>query len=343
MTTSHFFIIFLTISYTTLASASSLTNFLQCLHDSFDVSNPISDLIFTPDNSSSFTNVLQDYIKNKRFLSPSTPKPLAIITAKEESHISQNQGLFIRAIPQVVKGTKQDEKTIEVVFIALYLGKSENLLKHVNQRFPKLRLKQQDCIEASWVESILFWDGSPFGISIETLLDRHVKVENFYKVKSDYVKQVIPKLDLEFIWKEMIKIDKIRMQFSPYGGRMGEISSSEIPFPHRKGNLFMIGYFKRWDEDGEAAADANINKMRGFYASMAPFVSKNPRETFLCYKDLDNGMNVPSNETSFANALVYGPKYFKGNFKRLVNAKNKIDPLNFFKHEQSIPTYHAPY
>ncbi|KAI9198950.1 hypothetical protein LWI28_024988 [Acer negundo] len=69
---------------------------------------------------------------------------------------------------------------------------------------------------------------------------------------------------------------------------------------------------------------------------MTSYVSSGPREAFLNYRDLDIG-SMSSNQSSFKNAQVYGFKYFKGNFQRLVNVKGKIDPDNFFKNEQSIP------
>lgn len=35
---------------------------------------------------------------------------------------------------------------------------------------------------------------------------------------------------------------------------------------------------------------------------------------------------------------VYGIKYFKENFERLVKVKTAVDPQNFFRDEQSIPS-----
>jgi hypothetical protein len=71
---------------------------------------------------------------------------------------------------------------------------------------------------------------------------------------------------------------------------------------------------------------------------MTPYVSSSPREAFLNYRDADIGANRPSNVTKFDIARTYGKKFFKGNFERLVSVKAKIDPDNFFRYEQSIPT-----
>ncbi|KAK2661362.1 hypothetical protein Ddye_007895, partial [Dipteronia dyeriana] len=66
-------------------------------------------------------------------------------------------------------------------------------------------------------------------------------------------------------------------------------------------------------------------------------VSSGPREAFLNYSDVDIG-NISCNQTTFKYSQVYGVKYYKGNFQRLVNVKAIVDPHNFFKNEQSIPS-----
>nr|POE95206.1 berberine bridge enzyme-like 9 [Quercus suber] len=78
-----------------------------------------------------------------------------------------------------------------------------------------------------------------------------------------------------------------------------------------------------------------LNKTRKLFEAMTPYVSKNPREAFLNYRDLDIGTSSNGN---YEDAKVYGNKYFKGNFHRLVRVKTNIDPDNFFRNEQSIPT-----
>jgi hypothetical protein len=73
------------------------------------------------------------------------------------------------------------------------------------------------------------------------------------------------------------------------------------------------------------------------YRYMKPYVSMFPRQAYVNYRDLDLGINKETN-TSFPEASVWGTKYFKDNFYRLVRVKTKVDPDNFFRHEQSIPT-----
>ncbi|KAL6339993.1 hypothetical protein AAG906_038828 [Vitis piasezkii] len=83
------------------ASSDSVPDFLQCLSDYSLPSYPISEAIYTPQNSS-FSDVLQSYIRNLRFTTPETPKPLVIVAAKHESHVqatvicAKTHGLEIR-------------------------------------------------------------------------------------------------------------------------------------------------------------------------------------------------------------------------------------------------------
>ncbi|OAY26642.1 berberine bridge enzyme-like 17 [Manihot esculenta] len=242
--------------------------------------------------------------------------------------------LFIRAQPEVHRNVK-DEKTVRVTFIGLFLGNTEKLLSLLKKSIPKLGLKQEDCKEVSWLESAIFWN-IPLGTPPSPLLNRSIQPDLFFKSKSDYVKKMFSKQDLENIWKQFLKTEGMIMQWNPYGGRMKEISASETPFPHRAGYLIKIHYFTLWFTEGTEAKDRHIRLAREMYDSMAPYVSKNPREAFLNYRDLDIGRN-PSNETNFQEAQVYGSKYFKGNFIRLAAVKKRFDPENFFKNEQSIP------
>jgi len=57
----------------------------------------------------------------------------------------------------------------------------------------------------------------------------------------------------------------------------------------------------------------------------------------LNYRDLDIGV-MPKGGNDFNQGRVYGEKYFGVNFDRLVKVKNDVDPQNFFRNEQSIPT-----
>ena len=246
--------------------------------------------------------------------------------------------IFIRAVPQVVNGGQKGKETVQVSFVGHFLGQSNSLIPLMNERFPELGLLQTDCIEMSWIESTIFWADLPNGTSIDALLKRASEPDIFFKAKSDYVKKPIPKAGLESIWKLMIEIGfRGLMEWNPYGGRMSEILESETPFPHRAGNIFQILYYVTWVEEGTVDSDHYINMTRTLYNAMTSYVSKDPREAFLNYRDLDIGHASPNSNESLSSAKVYGAKYFKENFDRLVRVKTMIDPDNFFKNEQSIP------
>ena len=243
--------------------------------------------------------------------------------------------LFIRAQPRV--GQIDDKKTVTVSFIGLFLGLAEDLIPVMNRSIPELGLRLKDCTETSWIETELAFAGFPEGTPLDVLLNRTTSV-SYFKYKSDYVREPISKAGLEMIWKEMMELGTMLMQWNPYGKRMSEIPESAVPFPHRAGIIFKIQYIFFWKEDGKEARDRGMGIVRRMHDFMTPYVTKTPREAFLNYRDLDIGNTVNGNK----DASVYGVKYFMGNFQRLVRAKSMADPDNFFKSEQSIPP-HLPY
>ncbi|KAK9030147.1 hypothetical protein V6N11_031578 [Hibiscus sabdariffa] len=253
-------------------------------------------------------------------------------------HVSSNlpEELFIRLMLDVVKSRQSGEKTVRASFISLFLGDSDSLLSVMNQRFPKLGLSKSDCIEMSWVKSVLFWYNIPLDTDNKVLLDRTPPTLNYLKRKSDYVREPIPRAGLESIWKKMIELETPRMYFNPYGGKMAEIAAEEIPFPHRAGNLWKIQYIANWKEAGVETANHYIDLTRKLHEFMTPFVSKNPRQAFLNYRDADLGSNYHA-KGLYEEARVQGMKWFMGNFYRLVKIKTEVDPSNFFCYEQSIP------
>jgi hypothetical protein len=210
----------------------------------------------------------------------------------------------------------------------------------MDEQFPGLGLLSTDCKEMSWIESVLFWSNYQIGTSTDVLLERHSTKEKYLKRKSDYVQEPISKTDLEGIWKKMIQLRKPVLTFNPYGGKMSEISELDTPFPHRAGNIYKIQYAASWKEEGAEAVDHNLDLIRKLYDYMTPFVSKSPRCSYLNYRDIDLGINEIGN-ASYEQASGWGTKYFKGNFDRLVQVKTTVDPGNFFRYEQSIPSLEA--
>ncbi|XP_022714495.1 berberine bridge enzyme-like 13 [Durio zibethinus] len=247
-----------------------------------------------------------------------------------------DEDLFIRVILQASKAGQKGERTVTTAYNALFLGDAERLLQVMNQSFPELGLTQKDCIETSWIKSVLYIAGFPSETPPEVLLEGKSLFKNYFKAKSDFVQQPIPETGLEGLWKRLLEEDSPLMIWNPYGGMMANISESAIPFPHRKGNLFKIQYVTSWFEGSKEANTKHMDWIRGVYDYMGAYVPSSPRAAYVNYRDLDLGMNHNTN-SSFSEASVWGAKYFKGNFERLVKVKSKVDPDNFFRHEQSIP------
>ena len=114
----------------------------------------------------------------------------------------------------------------------------------------------------------------------------------------------------------------------------------EISFSHRAGNLFKIAYLTGWEDPSMDVETRHLNWIREIYSYMAPFVSKSPRSAYVNYRDLDIGSNSDKYGNIVTNhdqASSWGLKYYGNNFNRLVQIKTKVDPYNFFRHEQSIP------
>ncbi|XP_016455674.2 berberine bridge enzyme-like 21 [Nicotiana tabacum] len=284
------------------------------------------------------------YFRVERFLDQNATD--AVFQWQNVAH-KIDSDLFIRLLLQPItvkrkekvkeKKNTQQKKTIRAAFLGLFLGDSSRLMTLVSKEFPALRLQKQDCYEMSWIDSVLRWASFDNTTKPIVLLNRTGDLSNLLKRKSDYVQEPIPRDGLESIFQKMISLGKAGIVFNPYGGRMAEIREDETPFPHRAGILFKIQYSVNWKEEGTAAEKEHLSQIRDLYSFMTPFVSKNPRQAYLNYRDLDIGTN-DQGPHSLEEGRVYGTKYFKNNFDRLVKVKSKVDPSNFFRNEQSIPT-----
>ncbi|CAA3008006.1 berberine bridge enzyme-like 13 [Olea europaea subsp. europaea] len=246
-----------------------------------------------------------------------------------------DEDLFIRVIISKADGAQKGEQTVQNSYQGLFLGRTDRLLGIMNESFPELGLTQKDCTEMSWIQSVMYIGSYPLNTPPEVLLQGKALYKNYFKAKSDFIKEPIPETGIEGLWKSFLEEESPLMIWTPYGGMMSNISESEIPFPHRKGVIFMIQYVTTWIDNKTESVTKHMDWMRDLYKYMAPYVSMSPREAYVNYRDLDLGMN--KNGTRFSEASLWGTKYFKDNFNRLVKVKTKVDPDNFFRHEQSIP------
>ncbi|CAL5001024.1 unnamed protein product [Urochloa decumbens] len=225
----------------------------------------------------------------------------------------------------------------QAAFVALFLGQCGRLVDTMRRYFPDLGMTEQDCQEMSWVKSTIFGYFKTANLPTEVLLNR-TGTNYFLKVKSDHVRQLIPRQAWENIWDKWLeKPEAARVMLDPYGGFMGTISPSETPFPHRN-YIYQLELFSSWFENGTETLEKRLSWLRGVHEDLTPYVSKNPRAVYANYRDIDLGTNeLEGNVTSYEKARVWGEKYFKGNFERLASVKSKVDPEDFFRNEQSIP------
>ncbi|KAM7524810.1 hypothetical protein LguiA_014712 [Lonicera macranthoides] len=250
-----------------------------------------------------------------------------------------HEDLFVRVVIQDANGELQSKgnKTVEALFNSLFLGTTNELMTHMNCSFPELGLQTQDCTEMTWIESTLYFAGYPRNQTLDALLNRTTLYKSYFKAKSDFVKEPIPTYGLEGIWERFMVEDLVFLIMDPYGGRMSEIAESELPFPHRKGNLYNMQYLVKWDVNSSRVTYKHVEWIKMVYKYMEPYVSHSPRGAYINYRDLDLGTNEQGRNTSYSDAKVWGEKYFKGNFMRLARVKSNVDPDNFFRNEQSIP------
>ncbi|KAK1367102.1 Berberine bridge enzyme [Heracleum sosnowskyi] len=232
--------------------------------------------------------------------------------------------------------TREDGKTIKITFESLYLGPIDQLLILIRERFPELGLKTEDCSEISWIESGPFFSNHTVGTSPDIMLNRSALPKFNFKGKSDFARNIIPKDGIMGIWEMLFNVapEAALLQFTPFGGRMNEISESAIPFPHRAGTLYMIYMGVFLDTD----ASQRLKWINSMHEYLTPYVSKNPRAAYVNYLDLDLGNNTYNERSSYVKASNWGRRYFKNNFRKLMQVKTVADPDNFFRHEQSIPT-----
>ncbi|GMJ10885.1 hypothetical protein like AT4G20820 [Hibiscus trionum] len=230
--------------------------------------------------------------------------------------------------------------TVIAFFSSMFLGTIGEFLPLMEHRFPELGLTRKDCAEMSWIQSILLSNGIQ-NQPLEILLNSSSRVPIVtpsYKVKSDYVKKPISETGLNGLFSRLTDeaAASTTVILIAYGGIMDRIAKNATPFPHRAGNLYKIFYDVGWQETDSIHSERYLDWARMAYNYMTPLVSKSPRQAYINFRDLDIGSNNIG-YTSYAQARIWGRKYFKDNFKKLVRVKTRIDPTNFFRHEQSIP------
>ncbi|WOH06434.1 hypothetical protein DCAR_0625861 [Daucus carota subsp. sativus] len=236
---------------------------------------------------------------------------------------------------------RADGKTVEFAIGGLYLGTGgvEAALKIVQSTLPELGMVKEDFVELTWIQAIMissFFNLFDDNYKPEDLLDRTFLADIPTKAKSDFVREPISKKGLNGFWNKMLEVGvgETTVIFTFYGGKMDEYSESALPFPNRAGTLYMVYTRVLWVGN----TTEKLEWIRSLYSYLAPYVSKNPRRAYSNYNDLDLGVNDPTGSIGYLDARKWGKQYYNHNFKTLVMVKTRVDPENFFRQEQSIPT-----
>ncbi|KAK2664576.1 hypothetical protein Ddye_003151 [Dipteronia dyeriana] len=213
-----------------------------------------------------------------------------------------DENLFIRILMQVMTNTSTtSERLITTSYQGVFLGGADRLVQVMQKSFPELGLTKKDCIETSWIRSLLHINGFPVNSSLELLTQRNTSSFSF-KGKADFVREPIPEIALEELNKRLLEDDMPIIVWTPYGGMMSKIPEYETPFPQREGTMFKFHYFTSLDTGGKNVAK-HMSWIRSLYSYMTPYVSKFPRGAYVNYRDLDLGINKM--DMSKASHLLY--------------------------------------
>ncbi|KAG9449111.1 hypothetical protein H6P81_009076 [Aristolochia fimbriata] len=228
-------------------------------------------------------------------------------------------------------------------FVGVFLGPRESAFSSMASAFPELNVGSDDLKEMTWLESVTFTSVSDRVLQVSDLKNRFLYEKAFSKIKSDFVREPMTEDGIRGALEIIAEQPKAVLALNPYGGAMRRIVSDAIAFPHRAGNLYSIDYIVQWQEEGDTESDLCVRWLRRIYEYMTPYVSNEPRASYVNDVDLDlgtidwNKLQGTSGVEATEIARAWAEKYFLGNYDRLVRAKTVIDPRNVFRHPQSIP------
>ncbi|PHU12378.1 hypothetical protein BC332_19308 [Capsicum chinense] len=97
--------------------------------------------------------------------------------------------LFLRLFVSSESPFRRGQRTINAFFNTKFIGEVDELLHEMQKSFLELGLVKEDCIEMSWIESVVFFARNSRGTPIDVLLNLNTttKTGSIFKGKSDYV------------------------------------------------------------------------------------------------------------------------------------------------------------
>lgn len=140
----------------------------------------------------------------------------------------------------------------------------------------------------------------------------------FFKAKNSFIKKLFPLKAIDIITDHMQRAKPEDVfALESVGGQVNKISPTETAFPHRNSWTWLL-INSHWNSETENIE--KINWITEFYINLLPYMQK---AVYVNAKDRD----IPN----------YLEQYYAENLPRLIKIKNKYDPKDLFKFEQSIP------
>lgn len=151
---------------------------------------------------------------------------------------------------------------------------------------------------------------------------------HYYVRRSAFMVGPMPRSQLETLWHYMTDpayslVEDGTVQIRSYGCTLRRIPEDATAFPHRKASI-LIQYAAMWFGDEHTAEQWRWSRefYRAMYGKQGPKPDAVMDGCFVNYPDAD--------------LIDWQHLYFKGNYERLQKVKQKWDPLNIFRHRQSI-------
>jgi FAD/FMN-containing dehydrogenase len=201
-----------------------------------------------------------------------------------------------------------------------YLGSAADLRRAFAPLLTVGTPSHVEVVERTFLEAVLHFAGC----DREGVAQCRKVTRETWKAKSDYVKRQLPRAAVDVMVRALEArvadpaLGRGTILLDAYGGAIARVPKAATAFVHRDA-LCSAQYLAYWPAGNAARATANLAWMRGFYASLRPWMSG---EAYVNYIDP---------ELHGWQRAYYGP-----NYARLRRVKHRYDPAGFFRFAQGI-------